>query len=821
MARAEQGNSDLRLMELASRNPSLGGRDLLFEVIERGPLPEENERPQARNIHSALKTRCLDDPDYRTQPQHADWIGAESQTLRDLYERGAEIRGAVLTIPAEEHEIPPDNETPFITTLSYAQSKIGDAERAREFHSLALAISGETANARMQIAVFKHYYDRIRPDARSNSFGRERSDVLKRTLDEMRSVAAELVKLETKESVEAVEVEKAGEVASDEERYEGTFGGKISVAARKINLRDEALRFPAGLSDETKERLVTKTIPEIDRRLESGVYRDSLFKAVDNTFFRAASPDLTNGEREAQSRTATFLKRYIDERLRDPETRALNTSVVYREARAAIINTTTPEELGRTAASILRANAQRSEELRWHRTAPDLYLPPEVMPLNAWERNLLFNGRAPVHHTREMRDLRLHYGLSRVERSQRTVALHEGRVEPSGALKTMLQELDSRKTARAVAHFQASILNEQIRETGKLNLFRLSQRLAPHERAYLVELSEERKKRVQRNPHDSRAIGINSVEKKDEQLSGRSFGEAPRESSSFRAYMANMGRIERQLLNEAVGRLNPQPGHERSNLTITEARRLLPEKRRDEIRLQARNLAWQHLIPEEVFDREPLPEALRISDTVAHLQEHLQERARTALMARNDFVAEKLRPTEEYSQSKSDNQTSFITRLKGREAYPRSRLAALSPDAAHKLVELNRYAVKTREEVYQGFELLDAQFRALEQARARKAYRSEETANSHSFTLQTTDNRSSKTHLEFQASFVDHNHLHTNSQFKEHSAHKGGAVRATQQAIYVESNQAWHFDDLTEILNTGAWEFQSARYEREEWQHYR
>ena len=157
MARAEQNNSDLRLMELATRNPSLSGRDLLLEVIERGPMPEENERPQARDIRSVLKIRSLDDPDYRTPQQHADWIGVESQTLRDLYERGAEIRGEVLMIPAEEYELPQDNETPFITTLSYAQSKIGDTEQAQEFHSLALAISGETADARTQIAVFKHY----------------------------------------------------------------------------------------------------------------------------------------------------------------------------------------------------------------------------------------------------------------------------------------------------------------------------------------------------------------------------------------------------------------------------------------------------------------------------------------------------------------------------------------------------------------------------------------------------------------------------------------------------------------------------------------
>jgi len=44
--RNEWDNSDLRLMALADRSPSLGGRELLREIIERGPAPEETERPQ-------------------------------------------------------------------------------------------------------------------------------------------------------------------------------------------------------------------------------------------------------------------------------------------------------------------------------------------------------------------------------------------------------------------------------------------------------------------------------------------------------------------------------------------------------------------------------------------------------------------------------------------------------------------------------------------------------------------------------------------------------------------------------------------------------
>jgi hypothetical protein len=162
-------------MELADRNPSLGGRELLLEVIERGPEPEDVERPHPRDVRAALSVRSLDDPDYRTRPEHADWIGRESKLMRDLYERGAEVKGDVLVIPAEEHEIPEDRETPFITSLSYAINEIEDADKAAEFHSLAHKIGGETADTRTQIVVFKTFYDRITRDEQEVSLTKNRA----------------------------------------------------------------------------------------------------------------------------------------------------------------------------------------------------------------------------------------------------------------------------------------------------------------------------------------------------------------------------------------------------------------------------------------------------------------------------------------------------------------------------------------------------------------------------------------------------------------------------------------------------------------------
>jgi integrase len=86
----------------------------------------------------------------------------------------------------------------------------------------------------------------------------ERARVLSQTLGEMWRLAAEMERLETRESVEM----RNAEDLRDEER-----GIAFNEASRKVRLDEEALRFPAGLGYEAKERLIRATIPEIDRRL--------------------------------------------------------------------------------------------------------------------------------------------------------------------------------------------------------------------------------------------------------------------------------------------------------------------------------------------------------------------------------------------------------------------------------------------------------------------------------------------------------------------------------------------------------------------------
>lgn len=703
-------SSDERLLEAASRNPSLAGRDLLTEILARGPEPEETERPRATDVRAALQSRSLDDPDYRTAAEQADWLGKESQEMRDLYERGAVIKGETLVIPAEGHELREENDQPFITSFSYAHERIPHQEHAAEFHALGRAIAGELADTRGEIETFRFYYDRLNRDQSGRRLRQEqtteREAAVTRTLAEMRAMAAVMRQLETQHSVEVAQpvgsleqMRDAGSTRdnSDEERPEfyempddwlsrdgqdtggvqheaegGSYNLEeriepddereieavsygMNTSARKVRLDAESLRLPAGLSFEAKQRLVAQTLPAIDRKLESGTSREVIFAAIDG-HQRKLNEASQGGleERDEWFKVGGFIKAYVDERLRDPETRELNRSSKFRAAHAQISAAHTPKELSRAAERFLRENSERSQALRRHREEPDQYPVPTPLPLDARQRQLLFYGRSPEHFSPEMRELKFNWGLSREERAAQVELLREGQLEPSPTLKLMLRELGSRHSVKAVAHYQAAILNEKLENPGKLNLRSLHESLAPHERNYLFDRVQERKQTLARSASPGQRIGADDAARDVNTVlaaTNRAFGQLPGASGAYRDYMAAMGTVERQLLNEAVRRRGITAGDERlvgelRPLSITEARAMLPVQEQTELRRRARNLAWESVAPPEVFARNPSPAALRLSDAIAYTQEHLQERARIAHAAREQFIRDQVTPAE-------------------------------------------------------------------------------------------------------------------------------------------------------------------------------
>jgi hypothetical protein len=703
-------SSDERLLMAASRNPSLAGRELLTEILARGPEPEETERPRATDVRAALQSRSLDDPDYRTAAEQANWLGKESQEMRDLYERGAVIKGETLVIPAEGYELPEENDQPFITSLSYVHERIPQTEHAAEFHALGRAIAGEMADARGEIETFRFYYDRLNRDQSGRLLRQEqtteREAALTRTLAEMRAMAAVMKQLETQHSIEVaqpvvsleqvreignagsgqgfgeersvitddqfardsretggVQQEAEGSSYSPEEQLEPDEGREteaiafgLNTSARKVRLDAESLRLPAGLSFEAKQRLVAQTLQTIDRKLESGTSREILFAAIDG--HQRKLNEAGQGrpeERDEWFRIGGFIKAYVDERLRDPETRELNRSPEFRDAHAQISAARTPKELSRAAERFLRENSERSQALRRHREEPDQYPVSPPLPLDARQRQLLFYGRSPEHFSPEMRELKFTWGLSREGRAVQVQLLRKGQLEPSPTLKLLLRELESRHSVKAVAHYQAAILNEKLENPGKLNLRSLHESLAPPERNHLFDRVQERKQALARSASPGQRVRADEAVRDTNTVlvgTGRAFGQLPAGSGSYRDYMAAMGAVERQLLNEAVRRRrgitlgDERLAGELRPLSITEARAKLPFQEQAELRRRARNLAWEFVAPPEVFARNPSPAALRLSDAIAHTQEHLQEWARVAHAAREQFIREQAAPAE-------------------------------------------------------------------------------------------------------------------------------------------------------------------------------
>ncbi|MFN7931033.1 MAG: hypothetical protein U0Y68_24520 [Blastocatellia bacterium] len=754
-----------RLLVAAQRNSSLAGRELSTEIILRGAEPELNERPSARDLRTAFRTANLDDPDYRTPYEQADWLGQQSQSLRDLYEHGANLNGEVLTLPAEEHELPTAHEEPFITGLPYAVARIGNAEQATEFHALAKSIAGETADVRTEVEVFRHYYAQLKAaDSRTT-----RAETTEKVLTEMRLLAEAMKALETRESIEAQKHEMA-EDRTEDKRIEPQSIGSYNTAARTVQLRDEALRFPAGLSFAAQEKLVAQSLPTLDRLLESGKEKRALIAAIEGATYK---PELPEEERAERFKVSELLKAYLDERLRDPETRALNSSVAFRSAHQQFTATTSSRELNRVAEQFLRDNLARGEAMRLHISDPAQHPQPDIMPLNAYERNLLFYGRAPEHHTPEMRELRYAWGLSREARASRVRELNEGRLQPSVTLGKMLTELETRQSLPALKHYQASLLNEKMDNPGKLELQPLYERLPPHERTFLLERIEEKKQSYLRPEALARETKDDA---KQTAVAPRSQGELPRESEAYREYMARMGAIEHRLLNDAVQQRQAATrgilvSKEEYQLSITEARLLLPAEEQARLRQQARNQAWEQLATPEVFTTQP--KAQELSDTIAHLQENSQQRARLAHQVLEEFVQEKVGATA------------------NREKINQAALTKLTPNDAQRWQALQDYAIRTREELYRGFESLDVIRRDLEQTRTVKETLVDEREN----------------HLEVDRK--PENAVTVPTKAPETSLRNDGVVLPERNSTarfalveterfswVVESDQSWHFDRL-------------------------
>ena len=714
--------SDEILLEANRRNPSIAGRELVQELILRGPVPEPVNPPEViGDIREALKDRQANDSYYNSQPDKADWLGEQSKELRDLYERGATIKDAVLVIPAEGHEL--NNLTadraPFINERSYAHQEILAPEMADEFYNLAKTIAGKTANTQTEVDYFRYFYNRIKHDGEGRYLNLDqkeaREEALEQTLFEMRELAGEMEKLETLVSVEA---RRPNVVASLEQVREAEFNGSyddedlerlaeveelapdlesegddeetipngaredepeveinsfvFNTAARKVSLNDERLRFPAGLTFEDRKHLVEIHLPNVNAKIEGGKREAAIFGDI-NRMVEDWNRKLPEAEAARQNLSdkydgiGYFLKAYVKERLKDPETRTLNASETFREAHERITEARTPEELNRAARAILKGN-----EFNWR------------------ERALLFFGRAPAHHTPEMRELRHSWGLTRAERAEYMKALGEGRRAPSPGLEKMLAELETRTTARAISHYRASILNEEMRNPGKLDLRAIYERLPGYERDHLFAKIKERDEALAGRPASLRETAPEIDVSRPPSIA------LPRAGESLREYTAAVADIERRLLDETTRQIQSA---DKIGSEITQPDGLLTREDRLNIRTIASGLAWEQIDPQRIFLDDPaVMELLSLGETVARLKDETQPQAREAARRLDEFI--RSRGLDQVAEKKTD----YYYRA---DQIPRGELEKLTPGDKREFVTLEAHAGAALAELKDGFKTID------------------------------------------------------------------------------------------------------------------
>jgi relaxase MobL-like protein len=370
---------------------------------------------------------------------------------------------------------------------------------------------------------------------------------------------------------------------------------------------------------------------------------------------------LTEQEYDHRVKIAGFLKGYVRERMGDPETRLIHIKEIFREARKALDGARTPEELNRLAYAFMSRIEQQGSLI------------------SEQERELLFIARPPAHYTPEMIELRQTWSLPREDRQR---ALREDKLPQSPAYKAIRGDLDRRRDVESVRQFQAALLNppEEMANPSRLPLYSMHQRLLGHERDDIYLLAERAKREL---PSRVRPAHLDS--KSRAQAGSRVFGAVPYGSKSYQEYIVALGEIDRRLTDEGLSRRGD--GHNPSR-----------EEQAD-IRLRARNLAWRQLVHAEVFDPQPSETAMRLSDTIARLQEEVQPRAALATKVLEEFGSKNIDGYKDGRVSKK-------------------ALDKLESHVREKYRQLNDYGQKTREELYRGFETIDGLRAKIEKARA-------------------------------------------------------------------------------------------------------
>lgn len=282
----------------------------------------------------------INETDGRNQSDQATFLGKLSQFVRDVYERGGNVIDGKLIVPKENLTFP----APLaVTTQDYAVRRLAgivkDESKAKEIATQILdygnKIAGGNADGETKLKVFAWMYDALEgkteflPNETNKSYAREQK--FENALAEIGRLADEMHGLEPKDVIEFAplnDFELENQTVWDErdenshvaEIYENAIGrdvaneaieqseqifneqneraldsesaGKIAPETfERIDLSDNAPRLPADFTEAEAARLLTETLPEIDRQLESGVSVKEILKPFHENIRQSARFD--------------------------------------------------------------------------------------------------------------------------------------------------------------------------------------------------------------------------------------------------------------------------------------------------------------------------------------------------------------------------------------------------------------------------------------------------------------------------------------------------------------------------------------------------
>jgi hypothetical protein len=275
----------------------------------------------------------INDTDGRNRSEQASHLAKSSQFVRDIYERGANVVDGNLIVPQEKLTVSPPLS---ITTHDYAVSRIGkilqDEERAKELAPVVVEyankIAGLTADGETKLKVFGWIYDSL--EGKNENLQRGENDTFAdkskfdETLREISDLAEEMHSLESLDKIEFVPL--AGNEQADgresvfdeksenlnlEEIYEEAIsrqeaettekaqnlesGGKINTEGyERIELGVEVPRIPGDFTQTENNKLITETLPEIDRRIENGTSPKEILATYNEAVWQSAREDALN-----------------------------------------------------------------------------------------------------------------------------------------------------------------------------------------------------------------------------------------------------------------------------------------------------------------------------------------------------------------------------------------------------------------------------------------------------------------------------------------------------------------------------------------------